>query len=89
MTFHDDYLYIKYKDSQFFSYYDSIGFELHHYYIIDLLDSVTIGNVKYIDVYKFNTHGTGASIYYSEKNGILKIYENDSTYFEIIGEDNE
>lgn len=32
MTFHDDYLYIKYKDSQFFSYYDSIGFELHHYY---------------------------------------------------------
>lgn len=89
MTFHDDYLYIKYKDSQFFSYYDSIGFELHHYYIIDLLDSVTIGNVKYIDVYKFNAHGTGASIYYSEKNGILKIYENDSTYFEIIGEDNE
>lgn len=89
MTFRDDYLYIKYKDSQFFSYYDSIGFELHHYYIIDLLDSVTIGNVKYIDVYKFNALGTGGSIYYSEKNGILKIYENDSTYFEIIGEDNE
>lgn len=89
MTFHDDYLYIKYKDSQFFSYYDSIGFELHHYYIIDLLDSVTIGNVKYNDVYKIKKYESDDYIYYSEKDGILKIYENDSTYFEIIGEDNE
>jgi hypothetical protein len=89
MTFHDDYLSIHYKGNEFWTYYDSTGFHKEYDDYLDLLDSVTIGNVKYIDVYKFNALGTGASIYYSEKNGILKIYENDSTYFEIIGEDNE
>lgn len=86
MTFHDDYLSIHYKGNEFWTYYDSTGFHKEYDDYLDLLDSVTIGNVKYIDVYKFNALGTGASIYYSEKNGILKIYENDSTYFEIIGE---